>query len=244
MANFYNSCQYVICPSETVKSWLLTVGVKVPVAAISNGVDLHRFFSYESPSGIRADLGLPELPIVLYVGRIDQDKSLDTLLEAIPLVLQNQAAHFVFCGGGNLLGRLRKKILQAGLGEQVTFLGQLDHQNQELPRLYQIATCFVIPSQIETQSIVTMEAMASGLPVVAAAAGALPELVSEGDNGSLFDPGDAVELARKIGLILGNPELAQQMGQRSLQKVVEHELSRNLFKIEQIYEGVNRHETA
>ncbi|MCX5779492.1 MAG: glycosyltransferase [Firmicutes bacterium] len=242
MIDFYNSCQYVICPSESVQQWLLAVGVKVPVAAVSNGVNLNRFFSYELPACIRSDWGLPELPIVLYVGRIDQDKSLDTLLDAVPLVLSQHPAHFIFCGGGNLLARLRRKSEQEDFSKQVTFLGQLDHQAQELPRLYQIATCFVIPSRYETQSIVTMEAMASGLPVVAAAAGALPELVGDGDNGYLFTPGDASELADKILLILTNPELALHMGQRSLEKVVQHDLNRNLNKIEQIYDEVIKDE--
>ena len=244
MKDFYNACQYVICPSETVKRWLLGVGVQVPVVVISNGVNLHQFFSYEFPSGIRTDLGLPELPIILYVGRIDVDKSLDTLLDAVPLVLENHKAHFAFCGGGNLLGRLRRKTEQQGLNPYVSFLGQLDHQDHDLPRLYQIATCFVIPSCCEAQSIVTMEAMASGLPIVAAEAGALPELVQNGDNGYLFAPENIKDLAAKINLILENEELAHRMGQRSLEKVIKHDLNRNLNKIEKIYGEVSRHETA
>jgi len=244
MTEFYNNCHYVICPSETVKNWLLAVGVRVPVEAVSNGVNLDRFFSYEPPTRIRAILGLPDLPIVLYVGRIDQDKSLDTLLDAVPRVLEGQRAHFVFCGGGNLLEKLRKKVEQQGLSPYISFLGQFDHQSLDLPRIYQLATCFVIPSCCETQSIVTMEAMASGLPVVAARAGALPELVADDDNGYLFKPGDIEDLARKIILILENPDLRQRMGQRSLEKVLQHELDRNLNKIEQVYYGVVKYETA
>lgn len=244
MKDFYNACQYVICPSETIKKWLLTLGVQSPMVVISNGVNLHQFFSYEYPPGIRSDLGVPEIPIILYVGRIDVDKSLDTLLDAVPLVLRQYKAHFVFCGGGNLLGRLRRRAEQQGLTPHVSFLGQLDHQDHDLPRLYQIATCFVIPSCCEAQSIVTMEAMASGLPIVAAAAGALPELVENGDNGYLFAPEDCEDLAAKINMILENDERAHHMGQRSLEKIIEHDLNRNLHKIEKIYGEVARHETA
>lgn len=242
MRNFYNACEYVICPSETVKQWLLEVGVKVPVEVISNGVNLNQFFSYELPSGIRSDFELPELPIILYVGRIDIGKSLDTLLDAVPMVLENHRAHFVFCGGGNLLNRMRKKTEQQHLEPYVSFLGQLSHNDRDLSRLYQIAACFVIPSCCEAQSIVTMEAMASGLPIVAAAAGALPELVKDGDNGYLFEPENVEDLASKINLILEDRDLAHRMGQHSLEKVIEHEINRNLHKIENVYYEVLRHE--
>jgi len=86
--------------------------------------------------------------------------------------------------------------------------------------------------------------MASGLPIIAAAAGALPELVQNGDNGYLFAPENIEDLAAKINLILENGELAHRMGQRSLEKVIKHDLNRNLNKIEKIYGEVTRHETA
>lgn len=235
---FYNLSQYIICPSDTVKRFLITTGIKVPIATVSNGVDLSRFFSYESPASIRSDMGLPDMPVILYVGRVDRDKNLEVLLAAIPLVLKRCQAHFVFCGGGNLLGWLGKRVTQNGMDSNVSLLGQLNHESQDLPRLYQISYCFVIPSQIETQSIVTMEAMASALPVVAARAGALPELVCEGETGLLFAPNDPIELAKKICVLLEDQAMAQQMGLNGMKKVVVHELHGNLHKIEEIYREV------
>lgn len=238
LIDFYNRCDHVICPSEAVREWLTETGVHVPVKAISNGVNLERFFAYESPPAIRSHLGLPDLPIVLYVGRIDQDKHLDTLLESVPLVLHDHSACFVLCGGGNLLERLRKSTIQAGLRERVIFLGQLDYNNDDLPRLYQLAACFIMPSCFETQSIVTMEAMAAGLPVVAADSGALPELVSDGETGFLFRPGDPADLAAKVNLILDDPEMARRMGYRSLQKIHDHDINLNMQHVVQVYERV------
>ena len=84
-ARFYNDCRQVICPTETVAEWLHSVGVTAPIAVVSNGVNLDRFFSYSNPVGIRSHFNLPVLPIVLYVGRVDQDKHLPTLIEAIRL---------------------------------------------------------------------------------------------------------------------------------------------------------------
>ena len=238
LTDFYNRCDYVLCPSALVAEWLTEIGVHVPMKTISNGVNLQRFFAYESPPAVRSTLGLPDIPIVLYVGRIDQDKHLDTLLESVPLVLQDHSACFVLCGGGNLLERLHKGIIQAGLKDRVIFLGPLDHNHDDLPRLYQLAACFIMPSCIETQSIVTMEAMAAGLPVVAANSGALPELVSEGENGFLFRPGDPVDLAAKVNLILDNPEMARRMGYRSLQKIHDHDINLNMRQVVEVYERV------
>lgn len=244
LKEFYNRCAHVICPSQLVKKWLVSVGVATQVTVVSNGVNLERFYSYGSPELFRANLGLPHLPIILYVGRIDREKSLDTLLKAAPLILKVRPAHFVLCGGGSLLGRFKKQAARSGLARHVTFYGQLEHQDDTLPRIYQLASCFVMPSCCETQSIVTLEAMAAGLPVVAAAAGALPELVADGKNGYLFNPGDARDLAHKAGLILDNPILAQQMGLHSIERVLKHDINLNMQQIEQIYKGLVMYATA
>ncbi|ACA60553.1 glycosyltransferase [Candidatus Desulforudis audaxviator] len=238
MIRFYNSCRYVITPSQTVMCQLELAGLKTRTKVISNGVDLNRFFAYEPPSSIRAALQLPNQPIVLYVGRIDPEKSLDTLIRAIPIVLARHKVHFVLCGGGNLLEALKKQLRKNGLTNSVTLMGPLEYHSELLPRIYQLATCFVIPSGMETQSIVTLEAMASGLPVVAARAAALPELVVDGDNGLLFRFGDDQDLAAKINLLLEDEEMRRQMGRRSLENVVRHELERSLNQIEAIYNEV------
>ncbi len=235
MIDFYNCCQYVICPSNTVKEQLLEAGLKTAVSAVSNGVNLDRFFAYESPLSIRAALRLPPHPIVLYVGRMDPEKNLDTLITAMPLVLARHKAHFLLCGGGNSLEALKKRVEKEELSKYVTFYGPLEYQSKLLPKIYQLASCFVITSGMETQSIVTLEAMASGLPVIAARAGALPELVDDGGNGFLFRFEDARDLASKIGILLENKELRQRMGQRSLEKVVQHNLNESLSRIEAIY---------
>ncbi|MGE5415148.1 MAG: glycosyltransferase [Acidobacteriota bacterium] len=244
MIKIYNSCRYVLCPSETVKTYLVEGGLKVPVIAISNGVDLDRFFSYEPESSIRASFGLPALPIVLYVGRIDPEKSIKTLLQAAPMVLANCKVHFVLCGNGKAVNSIKRRIDRHHLEQHFTFLGPFDHESSDLPRVYQTASCFVIPSPYESQSIVTLEAMASGLPVVAAASGALPELVGDGENGFLFNPGDPGDLAMKLNMLLDNTEMRKRMGLCSLEKVVQHNLEENLHKIEEIYTRVVGNETA
>ncbi|MGO0122727.1 glycosyltransferase [Desulfothermobacter acidiphilus] len=238
MVRFYNQCRHVICPSETVRQSLLQAGVAVPVTAISNGVDLDRFFAYEPPLAARLAFHLPAKPLILYVGRMDPDKSLDTLFKAMPLILARHDVHFALCGTGNLREKFERLVKKDGLAAHVSFLGPFVNQSDQLPRLYQLATCFVIPSGIESQSIVTLEAMASGLPIVAARAGALPELVTDGDNGFLFTLGDPEDLAAKVDALLADEKKRRKMGRRSLEKVVTHKLEASMARIETIYQQV------
>ncbi|KUG02901.1 glycosyltransferase [hydrocarbon metagenome] len=235
LIRFYNSCQHIVCPSQMVKQELLDLGLKKPVTVVSNGVNLDRFINDESNDDIRSRYDLPKEPLVLYVGRIAKEKNIETLIRSIPLVLGRVKAHFVLCGGGELVEDFSRLIERMGLSDNVSFLGQIDYQSSDLPQIYRSAACFAIPAKMETQSIVTLEAMASGLPIVAARAGALPELVADGDNGFLFNPGDSEELAKKICRLLEDDNLSQAMGQRSIVKVVQHEINSSLQIIEEIY---------
>ena len=88
---------------------------------------------------------------------------------------------------------LETLVRHLGMKDRVTFLGYL--RDEDVPRLYHLADLFVIAGLVELQSIVTMEAMASGLPIIAANAMALPELVHHGENGFLFAEDDAHALA-------------------------------------------------
>jgi len=238
LAKYYNDCDYVICPTETVKKTLLGFGVKRPILAISNGVDLERFFAYSAPTETLLKYHLPANPLVLYVGRIDKDKDIDVLLKAVPLVIKQINAHFVLVGGGDKLEEFRRFVIKNRLERFVSFLGPITHESEDIAKIYQLASLFVIPSRIETQSIVTLEAMASGLPIVAAKAGALPELVTHGKNGFLFPPGDYQMLAEYLVRLLKDQQLQENMGKESLAKVVTHEIGRSFAKVEALYEKV------
>jgi len=238
LVKFYNSCDEVICPTETVKQELSKWGIKTPITAISNGVDLARFFSYSSPVSIRLKFHLPMNPIVLYVGRIDKDKSIEVLMKAMPKVIKETNAHFVIAGIGDELPKIKKMAEEMGMEQVIHFLGRVDHQSSDLEEIYQISTVFAIPSAIETQSIVTLEAMAAGLPIVAANAGALPELVKNGENGYLFKPGDSDLMAKDIITILSDEKLIEKMKKRSLEIISDHQASKSFEKVEEVYEKV------
>lgn len=206
--------------------------------AISNNIDLERFYSFADLKNFYLKYHLPQNPIILYVGRIDQDKNLEVLIRAIPSVLKKVNVHFVIAGSGNDLSKIKKLTRDLKVDQKISFLGWIDHYSEDLPRLYQSAEVFVMPSPFETQSIVVMEAMAAGLPIVGARSGALPELISDQSNGFLFSPNDSQDLAAKITRICQDRTLKAKMRKNSLQVISGHQLHQSIEKIKKVYEKV------
>lgn len=223
LTQFYNQCDALICPSQTIADFYKKIGVKKPIFVVSNGVDTKRFQPVPKKSGQK---------IVLYVGRIDKDKSLDVLIKALAKIPDQLDARFVLAGSGDLYEQITRTT------SRITFTGPIDHESQTLVKLYQRADVFVMPSSIESQSIATMEAMAAGKPVVAARAQALPELVKHKINGYLFAPGDSAQMAKYIIKLIKNKSLASKMGAASRRLAKKHDLIKTHQKIEKIYKNM------
>jgi len=236
LTRFYNACDAVICPTQTVLQTLSSWGITTPLYAISNGVDIDRFYSWSNPSNFLLKYHIPRSPCVLYVGRLDIDKQIDVFIRSIPFVLKHTQAHFIIAGDGGENKQLHALARALNIDHAIEWLGWIDNASDDLPILYQIASVFVHPSPIETQSIVTLEAMASGLPIVAARAGALPELVTHGENGYLFEPGDATSCGTFITKILGDSTRMHAMRKHSLEKVSSHQIDKSFDTIQTIYE--------
>jgi gas vesicle protein len=125
---------------------------------------------------------------------------------------------------------------ELGIAKQVKFLGHISEE--DLPKAYERATLFAMPSIAELQSIATMEAMASGRPVVAANAMALPHLVHNGDNGYLFEPDDVVEFSQKLKAILTADQTElDRLSENSLHLIQAHDIQRTLTIFEGLYRG-------
>lgn len=236
LSGFYNQCDYIICPTETVKKYLQGWAIKSPIMAISNGVDLDRFFAHSDLTAVYHKYHLPTNQTVLYMGRVDKDKSIEVFIRAIPLVLKHVNAHFTIAGMGDEVPNMKKLAKKLGIEREISWIGWLDKNSDEFAQVYQTATVFAIPSAIETQSIVTMEAMACGLPVVGANAGALPELIKNEVNGYLFQPGKSQDMADKIVTILKSKTAQKKMGKSSLELISKHQIGACFDKIISLYE--------
>ena len=173
---------------------------------------------------------------ILFVGRVTGEKSIDVLLNAVAMLDESLDVKLEIIGGGDLLGHLQQLTVGLGIRSQVTFTGYVTEA--ELREAYRRATVFAMPSIAELQSIATLEAMASGLPVVAANAMALPHLVHNGENGYLFEPGNVRDLAAKLTTVLtANAEELSRLGRTSLAFIAPHDIERTLSTFECLYRG-------
>jgi len=151
-------------------------------------------------------------PVVLNVARQYRRKDTGTLLRAMVRVVDALPnAELRIVGAGPELGRHRRLARDLGLTDSVRFLGEMADRDA-LRREYAAADVFALPSLQEGFGIVFLEAMASRLPVVAARAGAAPEVVPDGEAGLMVPPGDPLTLAEAVTRLLGDPDLRARMG--------------------------------
>ncbi|MCK2034728.1 glycosyltransferase [Microbacterium sp. SSW1-49] len=179
-------------------------------------------------------LGAREQNRIIFVGRLTAEKQVEVILQAMTKLDPALGTTFDIVGGGDQRKQLESLAAKLGLADRVTFHGRTT--DAELRALLSRASLFVIASIAELQSIATMEAMASALPIVAADAVALPHLVHDGENGYLFPPGDADALAARLTDVLtAEPAEFERMQQASLDGVAIHDINRTLDTFEALY---------
>lgn len=188
-------------------------------AVIPYGVDVAAFSpGRERGRGWRERLGIPaEAPLVLGVGRMATKKGFHVLMEALPSVLAARPeVHVVLAGGGDRLAELRAAASR--WPGRVHLPGPARHD--ELPDLFRAADLFVMPAvhdpagNVDGLPNVVLEAMASGLPVVASRVSGIPLAVEDQETGLLVPEADAAALAAALARLLGDPAAAREMGER------------------------------
>lgn len=233
------SVDHMTTPTRTAARLLLDNGFEQPVEAVSCGIDLSRFrpLGGDTRSSVRARLGVPDRPTVAFVGRLDEEKHIEDLITALPRVRPDDT-QLVLAGVGAQRQRLGRLAASEGVADRVLFLGFVP--NGDLPSVYRAADVFAIAGTAELQSIATLEAMASGLPVVAANAMALPHLIEAGRNGHLYPPGDTEALADHLSGILTSANRRGRMGGASRTMAAVHDHENSLARFERIYRELAR----
>ena len=230
----YKHLNLITTPTKTAADIIKNLGLKNPILPISNGVDLKKFSPKNNGLYLKKRFKIKAAePVVLFVGRLDKEKQIDVLLKSFPRVLSAFDAKLVITGKGTQRLKLIKLAKKLGVDKNVIFTGFVP--DKDLPSLYKAADLFVIASIAELQSIATMEAMASGLPIVAAKVMALPELVQDGKNGYLFEEGDTHSLAEGIIKILKNPSLKKKMSESSLRIIRQHDIKNTINSYQKVY---------
>ena len=233
---FFNLVDRVTVPTQTGADMYISRGLKTKITPISNGVDTEVFNPNNNGEYLRNKFKIPEKNIVLYTGRMSREKNVDVLIRAIPYVLKEIDVHFLFCGSGGEYKQTMKRLAEKlGVDNNTTFVDFLDWK--DYPNLYSIVDVFVMPAESELQSIVTLEAIASGLPVVVVNKGAVPELVSL-NNGFLFEPKNSKQLAHNIVKILSDKKLRDAMSKNSLKLIKKHSMEYVATRYEKVYNQV------
>lgn len=207
---------------------------------LENTIDIHGVIPISCGIDKRnytADLTPREHSRVLFVGRLTTEKHVEVTLQAVAqLAPELPDISFDIVGGGDQRRNLEQTAQRLGIADRVRFHGRVDED--DLRAAYTKADVFAIASIAELQSIATMEAMASGLPIVGADAVALPHLVHDGINGYLFEPGNVDDLADKLRRVLtATPEEYLRMQRASLDGVKIHDIEHTLDTFEALYRG-------
>ena len=186
---------------------------------VPNGVDTLKFAPAPDKDRARWRVRIPEgRPAIGMVGRASREKGHEVLLDALKL-LREEGREFtaVFAGGGPLLRKLKEKAAGAGLEGSVIFMGERSDVEQILPAL----DVYAHPSLSDTLPVSLLEAMASGVPVVASRVGGIPQVVEDGVTGLLVEPGEPGVLASALGRLIGDPALSAKLGAAARLKVEE-----------------------
>jgi glycosyltransferase involved in cell wall biosynthesis len=179
------------------------------VRKIWNGIDTARF-SFTGPAA--------DGPAVM-VGRLSPEKNVETLLRAVPMIWEARPDfRLEIAGDGPCMADLRRLAEELRLGDRVTFLGDV----RDVPALMARASLCVLPSLTEGISLVLLEAMARGLPVVATRVGGNPEVVADEETGVLVPPSEPDRLAAAILRVYGDPVLGRRMGEAGRRRVEAH----------------------
>ncbi|MBX3063135.1 MAG: glycosyltransferase [Anaerolineae bacterium] len=200
-------------PAEREQMLWLYRAPRRKIEIVSPGVDLQRFSPLPQEDAKRV-LGIPKTDrMLLFVGRIERLKGIDTIFESLTLIKRDSPAllqHLHLCIiGGDLasedaeMARLKRRCYELGLSDLVLFLGAKDQDT--LNYYYAAAEALIMPSDYESFGMVALEAMASGTPVIASEVGGLAFLVQDDRNGYHVPVRDPQALADKITVILSDP---------------------------------------
>jgi 1,2-diacylglycerol 3-alpha-glucosyltransferase len=215
LRNLLKRPEVVIAPSAPIRNELLENKVMMKACeVVPTGVDCKRFNPDKFDKHFLERYGLLGKRVLLHVGRLSNEKRLDTVLEAVAeLVPSEPELRLLVVGTGPAEEAYKKKANDLGLRDKVVFTGFLS--DEELPVAYASSEALVIASTFETQGMVVLEALASGTPVAGIRFRAIPEFVKEGKNGCLFDDGACAEaikrcLARSDSMMMSSVSSARE----------------------------------
>jgi len=148
---------------------------------------------------------------------------------------RNPHVKLMLVGTGKDRAKLKKLVNELELEKHVEFVGKV--LNEEIPEYMTASDIFVLPSLSESFSITNLEAMASGLPVVVSKVGGLPEIINDGVNGFLVEPGNAKQISEKVLLLLGDHELRETISNNNKENIKKYSWETVVDRLEKVYQS-------
>lgn len=240
--NFVTKAECIITPSKKTEKYL-KYKCKIknkPIYVIPTGMDIDPFkksnFSQSDLVSFKESLGYKkDDKIILFLGRIAEEKSIDVIINNLPLVFNSiPNAKFLVVGDGPSKAELEEQVKKLGIEEKVKFTGVVPWC--DVPKFYNIADIFVNASVTETQGLTFLEAMASSTPIVAKYAPNLSEFIIHGENGILVKHDN--EISKAIISLLNNPELQEKLASNGFATANKYSLKEFGDKLELVYREI------
>ncbi len=224
----------IVVPSPKFQRLLLAQKVTRPINVIPNGIELSSFKAAKNPGSLRNRLGIKsDAPILLTVGRMDPEKRLEFIVDAFELISKKVPdAHLVFAGDGSSRKGLEEKVRGTSAKDRIHFLGMVNRA--ELPNILHDATLFLSASTTEVHPISVIEAIASGLPLVAVADEAFEGMIENDLNGYTV-PLDLQKYADTVADLLGDCEKLERFGKHSTELSEKYSIEGQVKALEKLY---------
>lgn len=234
---YLNECASIIAPSEKTRNALRVYGVRNHIEVIPTGIKLDFFkkgsYSKNELQTKRSQLGIKENEkVILYVGRIAEEKSIDVIIKQMPVIVsQNLNTKLMIVGDGPERINLENLSRHLRIAPHILFIGKVPWK--EIGLYYQMADLFVSASKTETQGLTLLEAMAAGVPIVAKRDDNIKDLILNGFNGIVFDYDD--DLSQVILNSIDDSLLLKKLSNNGLETVYGLSSEHFGYRVEQLY---------
>lgn len=232
---YCNKCDLLLNPSKVLSDQLIQHGFKKTSEVVFNPTDTNFFVPpKEGKKILKSLLGVKNKSIV-YSGRVSYEKDIDQIIKAFVIAKKSILdLKFVVLGDGPEKENLQKLSQRLGVDKDMIFLGRYYLDNDFIKKLC-ANEIFITASCSENMPVSVLEVMACGMPIIAARAMGLPEIVKDDNNGYLFDPGNIEQLAEKIVSLLNSPELLKKLSEGSRNYSLQFSLKNFAKTLEQNY---------